>query len=344
MVPRDPCKRRSRSTATTNGTRRSSRARRRTTSPKNTWCTRASRRDSAAADSATAAMIRAISRSVRRLRTRAKSARRTSSSIIGVQFNVTEFYTVVQDAQFGSILTTTGVPPGTNTIINNAGGDIKTWGTEVQAAWLINDLFSIVATYGYQDNKVDEFQISSEVRAVHCRRCRMQSDHIRRSVPDRSRLAARAWAARRSTTIPCRGSTRRTSVPYNVSLSVVGHGQDDMILVGGANGRGGGHAEGVFVGRHARAPLQWNMEDNHTLRLVADRQEPQRQGIHHRGVAARQRRVRRLGYAAYDRRRADVSDVERRRFSNGAGPVSGSFFHFLFILLLSSPLLGCIKL
>src|SRR5262249_14501554 len=67
-----------------------------------------------------------------------------------VQFNVTEFYTVVQDTQFNSILTTNGVAPGTNTIVNNAGGDVKTWGTEVQAAWLINDLFSIVATYGYQ--------------------------------------------------------------------------------------------------------------------------------------------------------------------------------------------------
>ena len=41
-----------------------------------------------------------------------------------VQLNLTGFWTIVQDAQFGSILTTTGVPPGTNTIVNNAAGDI----------------------------------------------------------------------------------------------------------------------------------------------------------------------------------------------------------------------------
>ena len=100
---------------------------------------------------------------------RTKSARRTSSSIISVQFNVTGFYTIVQEAQFNSMLTTTGVPPGTNTIINNASGDIDTYGVEVQAAWLINDLFSIVATYGYQDNKVDKFEISSRGASVQCR-------------------------------------------------------------------------------------------------------------------------------------------------------------------------------
>jgi iron complex outermembrane receptor protein len=50
-----------------------------------------------------------------------------------LQLNLTGFYTVVQDAQFTSILTTTGVPPGTNTVINNAAGDVETYGAEVQA-------------------------------------------------------------------------------------------------------------------------------------------------------------------------------------------------------------------
>ena len=62
----------------------------------------------------------AFSRSPRRMPTHTKSAPRTSSSIIRLQFNLTGFYTIVQDAQFNSILTTTGVPPGTNTIVNNA--------------------------------------------------------------------------------------------------------------------------------------------------------------------------------------------------------------------------------
>ena len=178
---------------------------------------------------------------------------------------MTGFYTIVKDAQFTSILTTTGVPPGTNTVINNASGDVETYGAEVQAAWLINDLFSIVATYGYQDNKVDKFETSSEVLPF-LRAGRRASTDVRRPVPIGHARRRRNWVGHRSTTIPCRGSTPQNFGPYNVSLSVVGHGQDDMILVGGAT------AAAVVTQKayslvDMRAALQWNMEDDHTLRL-----------------------------------------------------------------------------
>ena len=126
-----------------------------------------------------------------------------------VQFNLTGFYTIIQEAQFNSVLTTNGVPPGTNTIVNNASGDIDTYGVEVQAAWLINDLLSIVATYGWQDNEVDEFDISSErfrstptvLRVIRsCRR-------LVRTLNSGAKISA----VHRNTTIPCRGSTRRIS-------------------------------------------------------------------------------------------------------------------------------------
>jgi outer membrane receptor protein involved in Fe transport len=171
----------------------------------------------------------------------------------------------VQDAQFGSILTTTGVPPGTNTIINNAGGDVTTWGTEVQAAWLINDLFTIVATYGYQDNDVDEFQISSEVvpflpGGAGC-------DPITFGGPCPSvALGGESLGRAAKFNYSLQGIYSQNFGPYNVSLSVVGHGQDDMVLVGGAT------AAAVVTQKaysllDMRAALQWNMQDDHTMRL-----------------------------------------------------------------------------
>jgi iron complex outermembrane receptor protein len=181
-----------------------------------------------------------------------------------VQFNLTEFYTVVQDAQFGSILTTNGVPPGTNTIVNNAGGDVKTWGTEVEAAWLINDLFSIVATYGYQDNKVDKFQISSEV--VPFNPGGSGCNPLTQAPCPSVTLGGESLGRAPKYNYSVQGIYTQNFGPYNVSLSVVGHGQDDMILVGGAT------AAAVVTQKayslvDMRAAVQWNMEDNHTLRL-----------------------------------------------------------------------------
>jgi len=181
-----------------------------------------------------------------------------------VQFNVTGFYTIVQDAQFGSILTTTGVPPGTNTIINNAGGDIDTYGAEVQAVWLINDLFSIVATYGYQDNKVDKFQISSVVVPYNAdgSGCNPATQAPCPTVTLGGEDLARAPKYNYSV----QGIYQQHFGPYDVSLSVVGHGQDDMILVGGATAAAAVTQKGYSL-LDARAAVQWNMEEGHFLRL-----------------------------------------------------------------------------
>ena len=182
-----------------------------------------------------------------------------------VQLNITEFYTVVQDTQFGSILTTNGVPPGTNTIVNNAGGDVKTWGTEVQAAWLINDLFSIVATYGYQDNKVDKFSISTERVPFTPDGSGCNPVTFGGPCPNTT-LGGESLARAPKYNYSVQGIYQQNFGPYNVSLSVVAHGQDDSILVGGAT------AAAVITQKaytlvDMRAAVQWNMEDNHNLRL-----------------------------------------------------------------------------
>ena len=54
--------------------------------------------------------------------------------------------------------------------------------------------------------------------------------------------------------------------PYNVSLSVVGHGQDDMVLVGGANSAAV-VTQKAYSLVDARAAFQWNMENSNLLRL-----------------------------------------------------------------------------
>jgi len=181
-----------------------------------------------------------------------------------VQFNVTGFYTVVQDTQFNSILTTTGVPPGTNTIVNNAGGDVDTYGAEVQLAWLINDLFSIVATYGYQDNKVDKFQVSSEV--VPYNPGGSGCDPATQAPCPMVTLGGEDLARAPKYNYSVQGIYQQNFGPYNVSLSVVAHGQDDMILVGGATAAAA-VTQKAYTLVDMRAAVQWNMEDNHNLRL-----------------------------------------------------------------------------
>jgi iron complex outermembrane recepter protein len=181
-----------------------------------------------------------------------------------LQFNLTGFYTIVQDSQFVSVLTTTGVPPGTNTIVNNAGGDVGTWGAEVQAAWLINDLFSIVATYGYQDNKVDKFQISSEV--VPYNPGGSACDALTQAPCPSVTLGGESLGRAPKYNYSVQGIYSQNFGPYNVSLSVVGHGQDDMIIVGGATSSAA-VTQKAYSLVDMRAAVQWNMEDNHTLRL-----------------------------------------------------------------------------
>ena len=54
--------------------------------------------------------------------------------------------------------------------------------------------------------------------------------------------------------------------PYDVSLSVVGHGQDDSILVPGATSLTT-VTQKAYSLIDMRAAVQWNMEDDHYLRV-----------------------------------------------------------------------------
>jgi outer membrane receptor protein involved in Fe transport len=51
--------------------------------------------------------------------------------------------------------------PGTNTIVNNANGDIEIWGLEAEMTALLTDYLTLIVTGGYQDDKSDKFEISS---------------------------------------------------------------------------------------------------------------------------------------------------------------------------------------
>ena len=69
-----------------------------------------------------------------------------------LRLNVAVFHTVLQGAQFSSILTTTTLP-GTNTLILNATGDYKVDGAEVEATYALTDSISFRGTYGRQRTK-----------------------------------------------------------------------------------------------------------------------------------------------------------------------------------------------
>ena len=71
-----------------------------------------------------------------------------------VRLNLAYFDTVLEGAQFSSILTTFG-PPGTNTLILNASEDYTVTGWEIEAIWQVTDEFSIQATAGFQDAQGD---------------------------------------------------------------------------------------------------------------------------------------------------------------------------------------------
>ena len=71
-----------------------------------------------------------------------------------VRLNLAVFGTILEGAQFSSILTTTA-SPGTNTLILNASEDFKVNGYEMEATWQITDEFLIQAIAGVQDAKGD---------------------------------------------------------------------------------------------------------------------------------------------------------------------------------------------
>ncbi len=174
-----------------------------------------------------------------------------------LQLNLTVFDTFVKDGQFTSILTTTGVPPGTNTIINN-GGDTEIYGFEVQSAWLITDLFSLMATYGYQDNKVDKFDVSTDRVPFDPANCSATTQTCRLGGQDLGRAPKYNYSVT--------GVYSQDFGRMNVTLSATARGQDDIILVGGATSAAG-VTQDAYTLYDARLALQWNMENSSLLRL-----------------------------------------------------------------------------
>ncbi|MBX3707835.1 MAG: TonB-dependent receptor [Pseudomonadales bacterium] len=80
-----------------------------------------------------------------------------------MRLNVAAFVNILQNAQFSSVLTDQQTPgsPGTNTLVNNAKGDIEIRGLEAEMTAVLSDGLSLIVTAGYQDDKSDRFQISS---------------------------------------------------------------------------------------------------------------------------------------------------------------------------------------
>ena len=74
-----------------------------------------------------------------------------------VRLNLTAFYTDVQDAQFSVVLQDPNQAPGTNTVINNHGGDLKVKGIEVDLIAQLHDNFMIVMSFGSQDGKTSSY-------------------------------------------------------------------------------------------------------------------------------------------------------------------------------------------
>ena len=80
-----------------------------------------------------------------------------------LRVNLAAFATLLEGAQFSSVLTDSRPGgPGTNTIVNNAAGDIEIQGVEAEITALLSDNFTLIVAGGYQDDKSDEFEISSE--------------------------------------------------------------------------------------------------------------------------------------------------------------------------------------
>ena len=112
--------------------------------------------------------------------------------------------------------------------------------------------------------------------------------------------------------------------PYNVSLSVVGHGQDDMVLVGGANSAAV-VTQKAYSLVDVRAAFQWNMENSNLLRLSVIGKNLNDKEYLSEALPLGNGGFEGWGTPAHDRRRADVSDVERVVAPKEAGPVAGFF-------------------
>ena len=195
-----------------------------------------------------------------------------------LQLNLTGFYTQIHDVQFGTVVTTTGVPPGTNTIVNNSSGDVETFGFEMQSTWLINDLFSLIATYGYQDNKSDKFSLSSQRLPFNpggsaCNP--VNNPGLFPAFPPSKtpnncpsiELGGGDFARAPKYNYSVTGVYTQDFGPYSVSLNVTSHGVDDYFINGRATSGGASVEQKAYSLVDARAAVQWNMNDGNLLRL-----------------------------------------------------------------------------
>lgn len=75
-----------------------------------------------------------------------------------LRLNLAAFYTELKGQQLSSIITTPGIIPGTNTLINNAGKTVIR-GLEMEATAVLTDNFSLVFSGGLQDAERRAFEI-----------------------------------------------------------------------------------------------------------------------------------------------------------------------------------------
>ena len=75
-----------------------------------------------------------------------------------LRVNLAAFYTELDGQQISSIATTTGIIPGTNTIINNA-DTTEIQGVEAEITWLAHEYITFMASGGWQDAERDSFTI-----------------------------------------------------------------------------------------------------------------------------------------------------------------------------------------
>ncbi len=75
-----------------------------------------------------------------------------------LRLNLAAFHTELKGQQLSSIITTPGIIPGTNTLINNAGKTVIR-GLEMEATAVLTDYFSLVFAGGVQDAERRAFEI-----------------------------------------------------------------------------------------------------------------------------------------------------------------------------------------
>jgi iron complex outermembrane receptor protein len=196
-----------------------------------------------------------------------------------LRLNMAAFYTLVEQGQFSSIITTNGRSPGTNTIINN-GGDVDIYGFETDLAVDLTETLSAIATFGYLTNSSDEFSISSErvpfpANGAAGTAC---------NPADNPQYFPNAPALDPNTcpTVELGGGDLGRAPKYNYSItgiyqtsfggndfavSASFRWQDSFIIVGGATSPVG-ITEDAYSIVDARAMYQWNMKDGEFVRFA----------------------------------------------------------------------------